>query len=76
MKDQSVIKGNLSQLMHFFYGQTWPYEMRPNKTNFGLSFGYFFWRYDVKGEEEKEEEKKKRKPIKVWILVWICYGFV
>ena len=30
----------------------------------------------MKGEEEKEEKKKKRKPIKVWILVWICYGFV
>ena len=30
----------------------------------------------MKGEEEKEEEKKKRKPIKVWKLVWICYGFV
>ena len=30
----------------------------------------------MKEEEEKEEENKKRKPIKVWILVWICYGFV
>ena len=30
----------------------------------------------MKGEEENEEEKKKRKLIKVWILVWICYGFV
>ena len=31
----------------------------------------------MKGEEEEEEEKKKkRKPRKVWILVWICYGFV
>ena len=30
----------------------------------------------MKGEEEEEEEKKKKKPIKVWILVWICYGFV
>ena len=30
----------------------------------------------MKGEEEDEEEKKKRKPRKVWILVWICYGFV
>ena len=30
----------------------------------------------MKGEEEKEEENKKRKAIKVWILVWICYGFV
>ena len=30
----------------------------------------------MKGEEEEEEEKKKKKPRKVWILVWICYGFV
>ena len=27
-------------------------------------------------EEEEEEKKKKRKLRKVWILVWICYGFV
>ena len=30
----------------------------------------------MKGEEEREEEKKKRKLRKVWILVWIFYGFV
>ena len=30
----------------------------------------------MNGEEEEEEEKKKRKPRKVWILVWICNGFV
>ena len=30
----------------------------------------------VKGEKEEEEEKNKRKPRKVWILVWIYYGFV
>ena len=28
------------------------------------------------GKEKEEEEKKKRKPRKVWILVWICDGFV
>ena len=49
--------------------------MRPNKTNFGASFGHFGGSY-VKGEEEEEEEKKKkkkRKPRKVWNsmeLVW------
>ena len=49
--------------------------MRPNKTNFGVSFGHFGGSY-VKGEEEEEEEKKKkkkRKPRKVWNsmeLVW------
>ena len=58
--------------------------MRPNKTNFGLSFGHFGGSY-VKGEQEEEEEKKKRKPRKVWIhdfeygnhvLVWrlLVYG--
>ena len=58
--------------------------MRPNKTNFGLSFGNFGGSY-VNGEEEEEEEKKERKPSKVWIhdfeygnhvLVWrlIVYG--
>ena len=32
----------------------------------------------MKGIEKREErkKKKKRKPIKVWILVWICNGFV
>ena len=43
--------------------------MRPNKTNFGLSFGYF-WRANVKGEEEEEEEKKKRLR-KVWITMYL-----
>ena len=38
-------------------------------------FGHFGGSY-VKGEEEDEEKKKKRKLRKVWILVWICYGFV
>ena len=41
--------------------------MRPNKTNFGLSFGHFGGSY-VKGEEEEGEEKKKRKARKVWNL--------
>ena len=30
--------------------------MRPNKTNFGLSFGHFRGSY-VKGEEEEEAKK-------------------
>ena len=53
LKDQSATKGNLSQLMHF-YGQTRPYEMRPNKANFGLLFGYF-WLF------KREEERRRRK---------------
>ena len=43
-------------------GQTRPYEIRPNKTNFGHSFGHF---WEQKREEERrreeEEEKKKKK---------------
>ena len=39
MKDQSAIKGNLSQINAFFNDQTWPYEMRPNKTNLLGIFG-------------------------------------
>ena len=33
--------------------------MRPNKTNFGLSFGHFGDSY-VKGEEEEEEQEAKK----------------
>ena len=43
--------------------------MRPNKTNFGISFGHFGGSY-VKGEEEKEEEKHKRKLRKVWMPLY------
>ena len=43
--------------------------------NWSLILGIFGGSY-VKGEEKEEEKKKKRKPRKVWILVWICYGFV
>ena len=42
------------------------YEMRPNKTNFGLSFGYF---WEKKCEEERrreEQEKKKRKGMELY----------
>ena len=34
--------------------------IRPNKTNFGLSFGHF-WRANVKRRREEEEKKKKNK---------------
>ena len=44
--------------------------MRPNKTNFGLSFGHFGGSY-LKGEEEKEEEEQMY-GIYVWRLLW--YG--
>ena len=62
--------------------------MRPNKTNFGLSFGHC-WRPKPEREKKKrrrEEEKKKKKyGIYVWIhdfeygnhvLVWrlLVYG--
>ena len=48
--------------------------MRPNKTNFGLSFGDF-WRAKSEGEKgrkEEEEEEEQRYGIYVWRLLW--YG--
>ena len=34
--------------------------MRPNKTNFGLSFGHF-WEQKHEEKRRREEEKKKKK---------------
>ena len=34
--------------------------MRPNKTNFGLSFGYF-WEQKHEEERRREEKEKKKK---------------
>ena len=42
--------------------------IRPNKTNFGLSFGHF-WRANVKRRRE-EKEKKKRKGMDHYGFVW------
>ena len=49
--------------------------MRPNKTNFGLSFGHF-WRAkreeeEKRREEEKKKKKKKRKGMETIGFVWI-----
>ena len=34
--------------------------IRPNKTNFGLSFGHF-WKQKSEEERRNEEEEKKKK---------------
>ena len=54
-------------------GQTRPFEMRPNKTNFGLSFGDFrrAKREGEKGREEEEEEEEQRYGIYVWITMYL-----
>ena len=39
--------------------------IRPNKTNFSLSFGDF-GRVNVKRRREEEEKKKRKKRRKVW----------
>ena len=35
--------------------------MRPNKTNFGLSFGHFWEQKREEARRREEEEKKKKK---------------
>ena len=40
-EDQSAIKGNLSQMNAFLVAKQGFMGIRPNKTNFGLSFGDF-----------------------------------
>ena len=40
-EDQSAIKGNLSQKNAFLVAKQGFMGIRPNKTNFGLSFGDF-----------------------------------
>ena len=41
VKDQSVIKGNLGQKNAFLVAKQGLMRIKPNKTNFGLSFGHF-----------------------------------
>ena len=62
--------------------------IRPNKTNFGLSFGDF-WRANVKRRREEEEEEEKKgmetmflygfmtlsMEVFVWLLVVPFLGF-
>ena len=50
--------------------------IRPNKTNFGLSFGDF-WRANVKRiREEEEEEEKKGMELGFCMETMILYGFM
>ena len=58
--------------------------MRPNKTNFGLSFGHFGGQNEKERREEKKKKKRKRKKrrreeerkgmelfvYRTWIFVW------
>ena len=45
--------------MHFFVAKQGFMGIRPNKTNFGLSFGDF-WGANVKRIREEEEEERKK----------------
>ena len=91
MKDQSAIKGNLNKKNAFLVAKQGLMEIRPNKTNYGLSFGHFR-RKNVKkrGEEKKKKKKKKkkRKGIELGLcmeyygcldtcsnFLWVLYGF-
>ena len=40
--------------------------MRPNKTNFGLSFGYFFERAKCEGDKGREKKRKGMETTFVW----------
>ena len=65
--------------MHFD-GQTWPYEMRQNKTNFGFSFGYF-WRFIHEGRRRKgkreEEEEEVNKGLDTCLdFLWFCLNLL
>ena len=58
-KDQSAIKGNLGQKNAFLLAKQGLMGIRPNKTNFGLSFGHF-------GREKRGIMRRRRKKGKVW----------
>ena len=53
--------------------------MRPNKTNFRLSFGHFGGQNVKKRKEEKKQrKKKKRKGMDLYVFVtlsMICMGY-
>ena len=55
--------------------------MRPNKTNFGLSFGHFGEQNmkEIKKERKKEEEEEKeeeRYGIYVWMAMFLYGNYV
>ena len=77
-EDQSAIKENLSQNNAFLVAKQGLMGIKPNKTNFGLSFGHFGGSY-VKGEEEEEAKKGLDTCLDfLWFclnLLWVLYGF-
>ena len=86
MKDQSAIKGNLSQINAFLVAKQGLMGIRLNKTNFGLSFGHFGSK-NVKKKGEEKKKKKKRKGMELGFcmeyygcldtclnLFWVLYG--
>ena len=79
-KDQSVIKGNLGQKNIFLVVKQGLMGIRPNKTNFGLSFGHFgrAKREVEKGRKEEEEEDDERygNHVFVWKLGFCMEVFV
>ena len=58
LKDQSAIKRNLSQKNAFLVAKQGLMGIRPNKTNFGLSFWHF---WEQKREEERRREKEEER---------------
>ena len=48
--------------------------MRPNKTNFVLSFGDFFGGQNVKERKEEKKKKKKKRKSKGMEAMMILFG--
>ena len=77
-KDQSAIKGNLGQKNVILVAKQGLMGIRPNKTNFGLSFGHFKEQNMKERKEEKKKKKKKRKGMETMFCMEtrILYGSV
>ena len=54
-------------------GQTRPYEIRPNKTNFGLTFWAFLARPIQEGQERRREEveEEEEEEEEEWITMYL-----
>ena len=78
MKDQSAIKGNLSQINAFLMAKQGLMELDQIRPILVSHFGHFWLGPYVKA---KRGERKKKKKEKVWITMylWICremYGLL
>ena len=74
-KHQSAIKGNLGQKNAFLVAKLGLMGIKPNKTNFGLSFGDFWGEQNVKErKEEKKKKKKKKKKKRKGMETMFLYG--